>query len=234
MEQRIISCDETECLIAAEHFLDYFPEDEQINSFDRVIIDVSRVYENAVLMGALAASKYILPPVEPRVTFDVDVILPKKEFNDFLEDEIPPDKLEILDACFETSDSTSHSLRHRKTRVYVDLLSEDSRPVSRKLVRRTMENPDETTNFLVLNGSTIGILKPELIIAMKLHRYAKNPRSEKALTDRLDIIKMLKSFHDRQDLLDPESVRAIIRRREVKYFEEMIEDVACEMCEQEN
>ena len=234
MPQQIVSCDQTQCFIVAEHFLEYFSEDHRVNNFDRVLIDISRVYEDAVLMGALAASKYIQPPVAPRVTFDVDIILPAQDFADFLNDEIPPDKLDMLEALFETSDSTNHSLRHRKTRLYVDFLSEVSKPISAKLVRRVLENPDETTNTLTLNGRSLRILKPELIVAMKLHRYAKSPRSEKALSDRLDIVKMLKTYHQQPEILNPEEIRAMIRRREIRYFEEMLEDVACEMCGEEN
>ncbi|MFP3980364.1 MAG: hypothetical protein ACLFUY_03135 [Desulfobacterales bacterium] len=234
MPQQIVSCDQTQCFIVAEHFLEYFSEDHRVNNFDRVLIDIARVYEDAVLMGALAASKYIQPPVEPRVTFDVDIILPAQDFTDFLNDEIPPDKLEMLEALFETSDSTNHSLRHRKTRLYVDFLSEVSKPISAKLVRRVLENPGETTNTLTLNGRSLSILKPELIIAMKLHRYAKSPRSEKALSDRLDIVKMLKTYHQQLEVLNPEEIRAMIHRREIRYFEEMLEDVTCEMCGEGN
>ena len=230
MPQQIISCDETQCFIVAEHFLAYFSEDHRVNNFDRVLIDISRVYEEAVLMGALAASKYIQPPVEPRVTFDVDLILPDRDFNDFLNDDLPPAKREALDTYFETSDSANHSLRHRRTRLYVDFTSSVSRPISAKLLRRVLENPDETTNTLTLDDRSIRILKPELIIAMKLHRYAKDPRSEKALSDRLDIVKMLKTYHRQPEVLDPEQIRNMLRRREVKYFDEMREDVTCEMC----
>lgn len=234
MQQKIVSCDDTQCIFVAEHFLDYFSEDKRVNNFDRVLIDISRVYENAILAGALGASKYIQPPVEPRVTFDVDLVLDQEDFNDFLNDEIPADKLSLLEQYFEPSDSVNHSLRHRKTRLYVDFLSAESRPLSGKLLRHILADPGETTNILVIDGHRMAVLKPELIIAMKLHRYAKSPRSEKALSDRLDIVKMLKSYHGRPDLLDPEGVRAFLRRRQVGYFEEMLADVTCEMCEQEN
>ncbi|MFO7930994.1 MAG: hypothetical protein ACQETG_09975 [Thermodesulfobacteriota bacterium] len=234
MQQNIISCGETECFIVAEHFLEYFSEDNEINNFDRVIMDISRIYENAVLMGALGASKYIQPPVEPRVTFDVDVILPKKDFEDFLNDDLPPEKLAVLEEYFETSDSANHSLRHRKTRLYVDFISEGSRPVSTKLLRRILQDPEKTTNTLAFDGHKIGILRPELIISMKLHRYAKDPRSEKALSDRLDIVKMLKTYHGQTDLLDPDAVRSELRRREVGHFEEMLADVSSEMSDDGN
>lgn len=230
MHQQITSCDETQCFIVAEHFLEFFSDDDKVNSFDRVIMDVARLYDSAVLLGALAASKYILPPVEPRVTFDVDVLLEEADFEAFLNDEIPAEKLAVLQECFETSDSANHSLRHRKTRLYVDFLSAESRPVSTKLMRWVLENREESTNILGFNGYSIGILKPEYIISMKLHRYAKNPRSEKALSDRLDIVKMLKTYHGQTGVIDPEKIRSQLRRREVPYFEKMLEDVDCEMC----
>jgi hypothetical protein len=234
MHQQITSCDDTQCFIVAEHFLDFFSDDHKINNFDRVIIDVARVYDTAVLVGALAASKYILPPVEPRVTFDVDVLLEEDDFEAFLHDEIPAEKLEVLDKCFETSDSANHSLRHRKTRLYVDFMSAQSRPVSTKLMRWVLENRQEATNILSFNGYSIGILKPEYVISMKLHRYAKNPRTEKALSDRIDIVKILKTYHGQTGVIDPQKIRDQLRRREVPFFEEMLDDVEYEMRDLKN
>ncbi|MFW6283855.1 MAG: hypothetical protein ACOC1H_00515 [Desulfosalsimonas sp.] len=229
MLQQITSCDDIQCFVVAEHFLDFFSDDPEVNNFDRVIMDVSRVYDTAILVGALAASKYIQPPVRPRVTFDVDVLLEEKDFAAFLEDDIALEKSAVLDQCFETSDSPGHSLRHRKTRLYVDFLSAESRPVSGKLMRWILENREQSTNILSFGGRGIQILKPEYIIAMKLHRYAKDPRSEKGLSDRLDIVKMLKTHYGYPHVIDTEKIPALLRRREIPHFEEMMADVEQEM-----
>ncbi|MBA2882646.1 hypothetical protein HNR65_003000 [Desulfosalsimonas propionicica] len=229
MLQQITSCDETQCFVVAEHFLDFFSDDPEVNKFDRVILDVSRVYDTAILVGAMAASKYIQPPVQPRVTFDVDVLLEEADFEAFLEDDIASEKSVVLDQCFETSDSAGHSLRHRKTRLYVDFLSAESRPVSGKLMRWILENREKSTNILSFGGRGISILKPEYIIAMKLHRYTKDPRSEKGLSDRLDIVKMLKTHHGYPHVIDTEKIPTLLRRREIPHFEEMMADVEQEM-----
>lgn len=230
IQQTIVSCDDIQCFMVTEHFFEYFSDDTGVTTFDRALLDLSRIYEKAVLIGAIAVSKYVQPPIEPRVTFDIDVILDEKDFEDFLNDEISDDKRQVLETYFETSDSVSHSLKHRKTGIYVDLLSAQSEPVRKKLVRYILENREAATNLLSMNGNRLQIAKPELIIAMKLNRYAKKPRSEKGLADRLDIVKIMKSYHGQKELLDPDKIKAFTTRRENKYLEEIIEDVSCEIC----
>lgn len=229
IQQTIVSCDEIQCFMVAEHFFEYFSDEQGVTTFDRALLDLARVYDDAVLVGAMAVSKYVQPPIEPRVTFDIDVILGEQDFEDFLNDEIPEGKNQILDTYFETSDSVSHSIKHKKTHIYVDFLSVQSEPVRKKLIRYILEDHDAATNLLSMNDHRLLIAKPELVIAMKLNRYTKKPGSEKGLADRLDIVKMLKSYYGQTDLLDPDKIRAMITRRETKSLDEILEDVSCEM-----
>jgi len=231
IQQTITSCDDIQCFLVTEHFFDYFRDDSGVSTFDRALLDLSRIYENAVLIGAIAVSKYVQPPIEPRVTFDIDVILEAADFNDFLNDEIPKEKLVVLDTYFKTSDSVSHSLIHKKTGIYVDFLSVQSESVRKQLIRYILENPDLATNLLAMNEHCIRIAKPELVIATKLNRYTKKPRSEKGLADRLDIVKIMKSYYGQPDLLNPDRIRAFCNRREAKYLEEILDDVSCDICE---
>ena len=224
----ITSCDSVQCFLVTEHYFDYFSDESGITLFDRAILDLARVYENAILIGAMAVSKYVQPPIEPRVTFDVDVILDEAEFDDFINDALPPDQLERLDTFFKTSDSVNHSLIHKSTGIYVDFLSAQSEPVRKQLLRHILENRDETTNILDMQTHRIRIVKPEFLVAAKLNRYVKKPRSEKGLADRLDIVKLLKSYCGQSDLLNPEKVRGLIQRREARYFDEILEDVRCD------
>ena len=230
IQQTIVSCDDIQCFMVAEHFFEYFSDDTGVTTFDRAMLDLARVYDDAVLVGAIAVSKYVQPPVEPRVTFDIDVILDEKDFEDFLNDEIPEARRQILDTYFETSDSVSHSLKHRKTGIYVDFLSVQSEPVRKKLIRYILDNRDAAANLLAMNAHRILIVKPELLVAMKLNRYAKNPGSEKGLADRLDIVKLMKSYYGQTDLLDPDKIRTFANRREAKYLDEILADVNCEIC----
>ncbi|HMA66654.1 MAG TPA: hypothetical protein VKO20_02435 [Desulfosalsimonadaceae bacterium] len=231
IQQTITSCDNIQCFLVTEHFFDYFSDDTGITTFDRAMLDLSRLYKDAVLVGAIAAAKYIQPPVEPRVTFDIDAILTEADFREFLEDSLPPEQKEVLETYFRTSDTVNHSLIHRTTGIYVDFLSASSQPVRRQLIQYILADLEETTNLLVMNAHSIRILKPELLVAMKLNRYAKKPRSEKGLTDRLDVVKLLKSYYEMPELLSPEKIRPHLGRREIKYLEEILEDVECERCE---
>ena len=230
IQQTIVSCDDIQCFMVTEHFFEYFSDESGVTMFDRAILDLARVYDDAVLVGAIAVSKYVQPPIEPRVTFDIDVILGEKDFEDFLNDEIPEGKSQVLDTYFATSDSVSHSIKHRKTGIYVDFLSVQSEPVRKKLIRYILDHTDETTNLLAMNEHRILIVKPELLVAMKLNRYAKKPDSEKGLADRLDIVKLLKSYHGQSELLDPDKIRAFSNRREIKHLEAILEGVNCEIC----
>jgi len=157
------------------------------------------------------------------------VVLDEKDFEDFLNDDLPEEKNQMLDTYFETSDSVSHSIKHRKTNIYVDFLSVQSEPVRKKLIRHILENRDAATNLLSMNDHRILIAKPELVIAMKLNRYTKNPGSEKGLADRLDIVKIMKSYYGQAEFLNPDKIRAMLNRREVKCLDEILSDVGREM-----
>jgi len=228
IQQTITSCDNVQCFLVTEHYFDYFSDESGITLFDRAMLDLARVYENAVLIGAMAVSKYVQPPVEPRVTFDVDVILDVADFEDFINDALPPERVELLDTYFKTSDTVNHSLIHKSTGIYVDFLSAQSEPVRKQLVRHILENRDETTNILAMGAHQIRIVKPEFLVATKLNRYVKKPRSEKGLADRLDIVKLLKSYCGQSDLLNPETIKGLIHRRETRHLEEILEDASCD------
>ncbi len=230
IQQKIVTCDDTECMLVAEHFFAYFADEDNINKFDHVLLDIARIYPSAVLIGAIATSKYIQPPVEPRVTFDIDLILEESDFNDFIDDDIPAEKNALLETYFQTSDSLSHSLQHRRTRIYVDFLSLESQPIRKRIVRHILENREDATNILTLGDHQIQIVKPELLLAMKINRYAKNPKSEKGITDHLDVVKILKSFHNQIDMLDADRVKSFLNRREVKLFDDICCDADEEMC----
>jgi hypothetical protein len=225
IQQTITSCDSVQCFLVTEHYFDYFKDDSGVTRFDRAILDLARVYADAVLVGAIAVSKYVKPPIEPRVTFDVDVILGEADFEEFLNDAIAGERRGLLDACFAASDTVNHSLIHKRTAIYVDFLSVQSEPLRKRLIRSILENKEETTNMLAMNSHRIRIAKPELIIAAKLNRYAKKPGSEKGLADRLDIVKLFKSYPGQPELLDPERIRPFLNRREAAHLEKILADV---------
>jgi hypothetical protein len=233
IQQTITSCDNVQCFLVAEHYFEYFKDDTGVSTFDRTLLDIARIYENGILFGATAVGKYVQSPIEPRVTFDIDVILEEEDFDAFLNDSMEKKKRRLLDTYFKDSDTVNHSLIHKKTGLYVDFLSTESGSVRRRLIRYILEKREDTTNLLAMNGHSIRIAKPEILIAAKLNRYAKKPGSEKGLADRLDIVKLLKSYHGKSDLLDPEQIRAISNRREIKHLDAILEDVACDTCDAE-
>ena len=57
---------------------------------------------------------------------------------------------------------------------------------------------------------TIDILKPELLLAMKINRYRKNPKTEKGLSDRLDVVKILKTLMERDIIIDHDKVKSFL------------------------
>ncbi len=230
IQQTITSCDDVQCFLVAEHFFEYFKDDTGVSKFDRVLLDLAGIYENGVLVGAAAASKYVQPPILPRVTFDIDLVLDDRDFDEFINERLDGERAALLENLFSPSDSVNHSLVHRRTGIYVDFMSAESRPVRRALTRYIIDNKEQATNLIHMNGSSIQIAKPELIIAMKLSRYAKKPRTEKGLADRLDIVKIMKSYYGRKELLDPDRIREFANRREAGYLEEIMEDVYCDVC----
>jgi hypothetical protein len=221
--------DSARCVIVAETFLDKVSGHSLPDKFSRVISDVAAVYPNAVLVGAVAASYYIRHSNEPRITYDVDILIDEREFIDFLEDEIPDDTLRKMETYFEDSDSANHSLKHRATGIYVDLLSTESKPVRKKTVKYILENREKTTNVLKVGETLIDILKPEFLVAMKMSRCTKSPRSERGLCDRIDIMKVLKTLWDGDKTLDQETIRAFLNRNEIKCFDSILSDVECEL-----
>lgn len=221
--------DDDRSMVFAENFLKQIGGSSILCMYNQVLADVTRVYDSAILVGAVAAAKYIQLPSGPRVTYDVDILIDEKDFTDFLNDEIPEEKRVKLDAWFADSDSPYHSLKHRKTGIYVDLLSSLSKPVSRKFTRQVLENREKTTNVITVGDQTIHVLKPEFLVAMKLNRSTKSPRSERGLTDRIDIIKILKTLWHGESAIDHENVKSMINRNEIKFYESIINDVTCEM-----
>jgi hypothetical protein len=223
------ACGDEKSINAAGNFLREIGGSSTACLFNQVIADVAKVYENAVLIGAVAAAKYIFLDSGPRVTYDVDILIDEEDFDHFVHDEIPADTVVKLETWFEDSDSPSHSLKHRKTGIYVDLLSPKSRPVRKKLLRFILENREETTNVIPVGDQWIRVLKPEFLIAMKLNRCTKIPRSERGLSDRIDIIKMLKTLWKKEPALNHNLIRSMTNRNETAFYETIIDDVTSEM-----
>ena len=229
MKQNLLQCDQDRCEVLADDFFANVHGTTRQSRFNNVLADIAKTYPDAILIGAIAAAKYIRHPVEPRMTYDVDVLLPETDFDAFLSDEIPSDTRQMLDALFEDSDSPMHSMKHRKTGIYVDFLSAQSQPVKKKLIRYILNHPRQTTHLLPAGDKNIQIVTPEILIAMKLCRYNKNPNTEKGLSDRLDIIKILKTLDANcisEDLLQ---VSDLMNRSEMKRFEQIRQGVASEM-----
>lgn len=232
MKQNLLQCDQDRCEVLADDFFANAHGMTRHSRFNNVLADIVKTYPNAILIGAMAAAKYIRFPVEPRMTYDVDVLLPEADFEAFLEDEIPAHTRKKLDSLFEDSDSPMHSLTHRQTGIYVDFLSVQSKPVKKKLIRYILNNPKQTTHLLPAGDEKIQIVTPEILIAMKLCRYNKNLNTEKGLSDRLDIIKILKTLDANCIAEDLAQVRELMNRSEIKRFEQIRQSVASEMaCE---
>jgi len=220
--------DEQDELLEDELFLNYH-RNKPGSGFNHVIVDVVKIYPNAVLVGAIAASKYIRPPIRPRVTYDVDILLSETDFEAFLADDLPEDALKNLEKYFTDSDSVNHSLKHKSTGIYVDFLSTESTPLKKKLIRHILENKKQTTNIFRYGDSKIDIVKPEYLIALKLNRYYKIPRTEKGLCDRLDIIKILKTLIANSISFSLSEVKAFMNKQEINSFKKMYDDVEFEI-----
>lgn len=229
MNKKPVSPGDPELIRLAENFLKNVGGSSVTCMFNQVIADVAKVYDSAILVGAVAAAKYIRLANGPRVTYDVDILIDEGDFSDFVNDEIPRETLLALEALFEDPDSPNHSLKHKQTGIYVDLLSVQSKPVSKKFVRYILEKKEETTNVITVGDQSIHVLKPEYIIAMKLNRCTKSPKSERGLSDRIDIMKLLKTQWRGDSAIDHENVKSMINRNEIKHYESIVNDVACEM-----
>jgi len=231
MDHKIVPCGGGRYILVAQNYKKELEKVSIFNRFDKVIEDVTRVYSNAILVGAVAASKYLRHPIEPRLTQDVDIILDTKDYEEFLMDEIPEDKCKLLDRLFDDSDSANHSVKHKATGIYVDFLSSESMPLRKKTINYILQNREKATNVFQSGDHKIDILKPEFIIAMKLNRYGKHPRSERGLSDRLDIIKMLKALWQGEISINHDTVEAFLNKNEINKYTAILNDVKSEMCE---
>lgn len=229
MDPKVIVNDDNSCILIVEDVLEDISNESIPHRFNKVIVDISKVYPTAILVGAVAAAQYICHSNEPRITYDVDVLLDEKDFSDFLLDEIPEDIRRRLETYFDDSDSVNHSLKHKETGIYVDLLSLESKPLRKKIVRYILKNRDKATNTYQIGEHTIDILKPEFLIAMKLNRYSKKPRSERGLCDRIDIMKVLKALWDSDLKMDHETIKSICNRNEAECFASILDDVESEI-----
>ena len=123
-------------------------------------------------------------------------------------------------------------MKHKQAGIYVDFLSTQSKPIKKKLIRHILNNRKQTTNFLKVGDRRIAIIKPEILIALKLNRYNKNPNTEKGLSDRLDIIKILKTLNAHCFKLDVPAIRDIVTKAEFKRYSQITAGVENEMaCE---
>ena len=224
-DEDFLICDDDRCVLMAEDFMEDAPTDSPSARFNRVLADLTRVYPNAILVGAVAAAKYVRAPAQPRETFDVDIMLDERDFAEFLIDEIPEGKLKKLDTYFDTSDSINHSLKHKETGIYVDLMSAESQPIRKKIVRYVLNHRAEATHRLFAEDHSIDILKPELLLAMKVHRYCRNPKSEKGLSDRQDITKVLHTMKEREIAIDHGRVKSFLNTSEKRKYDAILRDV---------
>jgi hypothetical protein len=229
MKQKFIQCDDERCELLADDFFSNTHGNKNQSRFNNVIADIIKVYPDAVLIGAIAAAKYIRHPVEPRMTYDVDILLSESDFEAFLSDNMPLSTRHNLETYFADSDSVMHSMKHRQTQIYVDFLSAQSKPVKKKLIRNILNNRKQATNILKVGDAQIEIVTPEVLIAMKLHRYNKNPNTEKGLSDRLDMIKILKTMCANCISPDLFEIQERVTKAEFKRYMQVAADVECEM-----
>ena len=229
MDQNHINYDDVQDEIFEDEYFHVYHKNELGSGFNYAISDVVKVYPNAVLVGAIAASKYIRPPIRPRVTYDVDILLSENDFELFLEDDLPEESLKNLEQYFHDSDTVNHSLQHKSTGIYVDFLSTKSAPLKPRLIRHILENRNKTTNILRLGDSKIDIVKPEYLIALKLNRYYKIPKTEKGLSDRLDIIKILKTLISNSIPFSLRGAKEFMGRQEIISFKKIHDDVEFEI-----
>ncbi|RJP90535.1 MAG: hypothetical protein C4518_08825 [Desulfobacteraceae bacterium] len=229
MSEKHIQYDNEQDELFEDEYFQVYHRNKRGSGFNYVIGDVVKVYPNAVLVGAIAASKYIRPPIRPRVTYDVDILLSETDFEEFLADELPEESLRNLEKYFLDSDSANHSLKHKSTGIYVDFLSTESTPLKPRLIRHILENRKLTTNILRLRDSNIDIVKPEYLIALKLNRYYKMPRTEKGLSDRLDIIKILKTLISNSIPFGLGGAREFMGKQEIGSFKKIYDDVEFEI-----
>lgn len=225
MDEDFLICNDDRCVLMAEDFIEDASAPSVTGKFNKVLADLARVYPNAVLVGAVAAAKYVRNPNAPRETEDVDILLDEKDFAEFLIDELPEEKMKLLETYFDDSDSVNHSLKHRETGIYVDLLSTESTPIRKRIARHILEHRDQATHMLFGENHTIDILKPELLLAMKVNRYGKNPNTERGVSDRLDIVKILKTLMGRGIAVDHEKVKSFLNDDEKKHYDTLVKEV---------
>ncbi len=190
-----------------------------LSKFDNVIMDIIKVYPNAILIGAVAVSKYLRYPVQPRATYDVDFLVTADDFENFLDDEIPEKKLKILDSLFSDPRSASHSLLHSKTQVDVDLISVQSPPVKKKVVNFILKNTKECIHRLNIRDKVVNVLRPEFVIIMKLHRHVKNPNSKKGISDLLDIMNIITTYINSGESLELSTIEEFTNQREFAKYQ---------------
>jgi len=226
MDEDFLICNDDRCVLMAEDFIEEASDSSVTGKFNTVLADLAKIYPNAILVGAVAAAKYIRNPNMPRETKDVDILLDEKDFAEFLIDEIPEEKVTLLETYFDDSDSANHSLKHKDTGIYVDLLSTESKPIRNKIARHILTNRERSTHKLFGENHTIDILKPELLLAMKVNRYGKNPKTERGLSDRLDIVKILKTLMERDIIVNHDKVKSFLNGYEIKYYDAIVKEVS--------
>lgn len=229
MSEKYMQANDAQDELFEDEYFHLYHRNQPGSGFNYVLSDIVKVYPNAVLVGAIAASKYIRPPVRPRVTYDVDILLSETDFELFLADNLPEASLKNLETYFLDSDSANHSLKHKSTGIYVDFLSTESTPLKPRLIRHILENRKKTTNILRLSGANIDIVKPEYLIALKLNRYYKIPRTEKGVSDRLDIIKILKTLSLNSIPFSLGGAAEFMGQQELRNFKQIYEDVEFEL-----
>jgi hypothetical protein len=59
---------------------------------------------------------------------------------------------------------------------------------------------------------------------MKVIRYSKDPKTERGASDRLDIIKVLKTMKDRGIAIEHNRVRGFLNRYEITNYDRILEE----------
>ena len=85
----------------------------------------------------------------------------------------------------------------------------------------------KTTALLQTPQGDIRILRPEFLIAMKVIRHSKDPNSERGVSDRLDVVKILETLCEKKTDIDHETAREFLNEIEIRKYDAILKDVSC-------
>jgi hypothetical protein len=143
----------------------------------RVVFDQLRAREDAVLFGSHAVNAYVEPP---RMTADIDLLSPDARG-------VAGDLQELLARTFHIAVRVPTVAQGRGYRVY-----QVRKPPAKNRhlvdVRQVDELP--ATNRI----EDVRVVVPVQLVVLKLTSYAARRHTEKGLTDKLDVVRMLRAF----------------------------------------